>query len=37
MSQGLNRVTLLGNLGSDPDSRVTAGGTTVLKLRLATS
>jgi single-strand DNA-binding protein len=33
----LNRVTLLGNLGSDPDSRVTAGGTTVLKLRLATS
>ena len=36
MSEGLNRVTLLGNLGADPELRETTSGA-VLKLRLATS
>lgn len=35
--EGLNRVMLLGNLGSDPEYRVTQGGQSVLNLRLATS
>ena len=34
---GLNRVTLLGNLGADPELRMTQGGQAVLHLRLATS
>lgn len=34
---GLNRVTLLGNLGADPELRMTQGGQAVLSLRLATS
>ena len=37
MAEGLNKVMLLGNLGADPELRVTAGGQAVLKLRLATS
>ncbi|MCH2110258.1 MAG: single-stranded DNA-binding protein [Polyangiaceae bacterium] len=37
MAEGLNRVILLGNLGADPELRMTSGGTAVLKLRLATS
>lgn len=37
MGEGLNRVTLLGNLGADPELRVTPGGQAVLKLRLATN
>ena len=37
MAEGLNRVILLGNLGADPELRMTGGGTAVLKLRLATS
>ncbi|HXK19952.1 MAG TPA: single-stranded DNA-binding protein [Polyangiaceae bacterium] len=37
MADGLNRVLLLGNLGADPELRVTQGGQSVLKLRLATS
>lgn len=37
MSEGLNRVMLLGNLGTDPEFRVTSSGQSVLKLRLATS
>jgi single-strand DNA-binding protein len=37
MSDGLNRVMLLGNLGADPELRMTSGGQAVLKLRLATS
>ena len=37
MAEGLNRVLLLGNLGADPELRVTGGGQSVLKLRLATS
>jgi len=37
MAEGLNRVLLLGNLGADPEFRVTASGQQVLKMRLATS
>lgn len=37
MSDGYNRVTLLGNLGFDPELRTTPGGSAVLKLRVATS
>lgn len=36
MSEGINRVTLLGNLGADPELRHTQGGV-VLNLRLATT
>jgi single-strand DNA-binding protein len=35
--EGLNRVQLLGNLGADPELKMTGGGQAVLKLRLATS
>jgi len=34
---GLNRVMLLGNLGADPELRMTAGGQAVLNMRLATT
>lgn len=37
MAEGLNRVILLGNLGADPELRMTNGGTAVLNIRLATS
>jgi single-strand DNA-binding protein len=37
MSQGLNRVMLLGNLGADPELRYTAANQPVLNLRLATT
>lgn len=37
MAEGLNRVMLLGNLGADPELRVTPGGQSLLKLRLATT
>jgi len=37
MSEGLNRVMLIGNLGSDPELRMTATGQAILKMRLATS
>lgn len=37
MSEGLNRVELLGNVGADPEVRTTQGGTTVMNLRLATT
>lgn len=33
----VNRVTLLGNLGADPEVRETRGGTTVANLSVATS
>lgn len=37
MSEGMNKVILLGNLGADPELRVTSGGQSVLNLRLATT
>jgi single-strand DNA-binding protein len=37
MAEGLNKVMLLGNLGADPELKMTAGGQAVLKLRLATT
>jgi single-strand DNA-binding protein len=37
MAEGLNRVMLLGNLGADPELRMTGSGQAVLKMRLATS
>jgi single-strand DNA-binding protein len=37
MAEGLNRVLLLGNLGADPELRMTNSGQAVLKMRLATS
>jgi len=37
MADGLNRVMLLGNLGADPELRMTPSGQAVLKLRIATS
>lgn len=37
MADGLNRATLLGNLGADPELRILDNGTGMLKLRLATS
>jgi single-strand DNA-binding protein len=37
MAEGLNRVFLLGNLGQDPELRMTSGGSAVLKMRLATT
>jgi len=35
MSSGYNRVQILGNLGADPELRVTPGGQAVLKLNVA--
>ncbi len=37
MSDGLNRVILLGNLGQDPELKYMANGQAMLKLRLATN
>lgn len=37
MSEGFNRVLLLGNLGADPELKVTQSGQSVLKLRVATT
>lgn len=37
MSEGLNRVMLFGNLGADPELKMTQGGTAILKLRVATA
>lgn len=37
MSDGLNQVQLLGNLGADPELRATNSGQPVLKIRIATS
>lgn len=37
MSEGINRVMLLGNLGADPELRNTQSGNAVLNIRLATT
>ncbi|MEN1727524.1 MAG: single-stranded DNA-binding protein [Pseudomonadota bacterium] len=37
MARGINKVILIGNLGSDPETRHTAGGSAVTNLSLATS
>jgi single-strand DNA-binding protein len=37
MSEGLNRVILIGNLGQDPELRFTQSGQGVLSLRMATT
>lgn len=37
MSRSLNKVTLIGNLGSDPEVRATTGGNRVANFSLATS
>ncbi|APR99561.1 single-stranded DNA-binding protein [Pajaroellobacter abortibovis] len=37
MAEGLNKVILMGNLGAEPELRVTAGGEAILKMRLATT
>ncbi len=37
VSRGVNRVTLIGNLGRDPELRSTPGGTSVATFTLATS
>lgn len=37
MSDGLNKVLLIGNLGADPELRYLPSGTAVLSLRLATT
>jgi single-strand DNA-binding protein len=35
--RGMNRVTLIGNLGAEPEKRVLEGGVSVVKLSVATS
>jgi single-strand DNA-binding protein len=37
MADGLNRATLVGNLGADPELRFTQGGSAVMSMRLATT
>lgn len=37
MSNGMNRVTLFGRLGADPDFRVTQSGMPLLRMRVATN
>ncbi len=37
MADGLNKVMLLGNLGADPELKMTPSGQAILKLRLATT
>ena len=37
MARGINKVTLIGNLGADPELRYTGGGTAVCQLRVATA
>ncbi len=37
MARGVNKVILVGNLGADPETRYTGGGSAVTNLRIATS
>lgn len=37
MARGVNKVTLIGNLGADPETRHSGGGTAITSLRIATS
>lgn len=37
MGKGINKCTIVGNLGADPDVRYGANGTCVTKIRVATS
>lgn len=37
MSKGINKVILIGNLGRDPETKYTAGGTAVTNIAVATS
>lgn len=37
MARGINKVTLIGNLGNDPDTRYTQGGMAITKVSLATT
>jgi len=37
MARGVNRVTLIGNLGQEPELRYTGSGTAVCNMRLATN
>lgn len=37
MARGINKVILVGNLGADPETRQTASGSSVTRIRIATS
>ncbi|MGR9090904.1 MAG: single-stranded DNA-binding protein, partial [Gammaproteobacteria bacterium] len=37
MARGVNKVTLIGNLGADPEVRYTSNGSAVANIRLATA
>jgi single-strand DNA-binding protein len=37
MARGVNKVTLIGNLGADPESRTTQSGSAVATVRVATA
>jgi single-strand DNA-binding protein len=37
MARGVNKVTLIGNLGADPESRTTQSGSAVATVRIATA
>ena len=37
MARGINKVILIGNLGRDPETRYTQGGSAVTNLRIATA
>ncbi|MCC7515797.1 MAG: single-stranded DNA-binding protein [Pseudomonadales bacterium] len=37
MARGVNKVILIGNIGKDPETRVTAGGGAITNITLATS
>ncbi|HZP87395.1 MAG TPA: single-stranded DNA-binding protein [Burkholderiales bacterium] len=37
MARGINKVILVGNLGADPETRYTPGGTAITTIRVATS